>query len=169
MALVLIKGHKLYTLDTPPDAWTGEMFVPPNQAYTLIFLLHLSLCRNYHTLKTQASCRRKTWYLRRVWIITPQGYDASKKCLCFHRGENYKICEESASNKEKERKCKHQPLAYQRAMPCFLEARLKAQAYTVYVWFVLGCLKCRTCLHGTDPRGPGSLIRKTCAPVLKPG
>lgn len=37
------------------------------------------------------------------------------------------------SNEERERKCKHQPVASQHAMPCFLEARLKAQAYTVCV------------------------------------
>lgn len=51
MALVLIKGRELCVLNAAPDAWTGEMFVLPNQAYTLLFFLHLSLCKKNFFLK----------------------------------------------------------------------------------------------------------------------
>lgn len=169
MTLVLIKGCELCVLDAAPDAWTGEMVVPPNQAYTLLFFLHLSLCKKK---KIITSFRLKPRAGEDVISETCVVYHASrlwrfkKKCLRIHRGENIKyVC----SNKEKEWKCKHQPVASQHAMYCFLEARLTAQAYTACVWFVLGCLKCRTRQHRMDPCGPGSLIRKTRAPVLKLG
>lgn len=172
MALVLIKGRELCILDATPDAWTGEMFVPPNQSCTPLSLFFSCIQASAEiTTRRRLEPRageRHDIRDERVFI-TPQGYDASKKCLCIRREGRYEIYVASGSNKEKERKCRHQPVASQHAMPCFLEARLKAQAYTACAWFVLGCLKCRTRLHRMDPRGPGSLIRKTRAPVLKPG
>lgn len=133
MALVLIKGRELCILDAAPDAWTGEVFVPLNQANTSRFFLHLSPCRNYYKLLAQASCRRRRGIRDACGSSRLKVMMLQKNVCAFREMKNINYVWQAALTKKKKESASISPWHLSMPGVAFSEARLKAQAYTMCV------------------------------------